>query len=123
MTADRELIIQLTRNLVNNALKSGTETPVRVTLHARGFSVRDEGRGMTEEEVSQCREPFWKADPARTRASGGAGLGLAVCEAIARLHGTSLEIRSAPGRGTDVEFTLPLQPCEYTETGEQVSYE
>ncbi len=123
VTADRSLIIQLMRNLVNNALKSGTETPVRVTLHPRGFTVADEGKGMTAEEVKQCREPFWKADPARTRASGGAGLGLAICEAIAGLHGTSLEIRSEPGKGTTVEFTLPLHPCEDTETADQVSCE
>ncbi len=123
VTADRDLIIHLLRNLVNNALKSGTETPVHVTLYPRGFSVRDEGRGMTAEEVKQCKEPFWKADPARTRASGGAGLGLAVCESIAGLHGTSLEISSVPGRGTTVEFTLPLHPCEDTETAQQVSCE
>lgn len=121
VTADRALIIQVIRNLVNNALKSGTEKPVRVILHPRGFSVQDEGRGMTAEELKQCKEPFWKADPARTRASGGAGLGLSVCEAIAGLHGTSLEILSAPEKGTTVKFTLPLHPCEYTETAEQVS--
>ena len=78
---------------------------------------------MTAEEVSQCTRPFWKADPARTRASGGAGLGLSICQSIARLHGTSLEIRSTPGEGTTVDFTLPLHPCEYTETTDQVSFE
>lgn len=112
VTADRDLIVHLMRNLVNNALKSGTQTPVQVTLHPRGFSVSDEGRGMTPEEVSRCTEAFWKADPARTRASGGAGLGLTLCQSIARLHGTDLVIRSTPGKGTTVEFTLPLHPVE-----------
>ena len=112
VTADRDLIIHLMRNLVNNAGKSGTRTPVHVTLHPRGFSVSDEGRGMTPEESSRCTEPFWKADPARTRASGGAGLGLTLCRNIARLHGTDLVIRSTPGKGTTVEFTLPLNPAE-----------
>ena len=116
VTADRDLIIHLMRNLVNNAVKSGTLTPVRVTLHPRGFSVSDEGRGMTSEEVSRCTEAFWKADPARTRASGGAGLGLTLCRNIARLHGTDLVIRSTPGKGTTVEFTLPLHPVEDSET-------
>lgn len=121
VTADRALVIQLLRNLVNNAAKSGTETPVRVTLHEGGFTVSDEGRGMTEEEVRRCTEPFWKADPARTRASGGAGLGLTICREIAELHGTRLEIRSEPGRGTEVEFTLPLHPGEDAETADPVS--
>ena len=121
VTADRALVIHLMRNLVNNALKSGTQAPVHVSLHPRGFSVSDKGRGMTAEELQQCREPFWKADPARTRASGGAGLGLSICDTIAKLHGTSLVIRSTPGAGTTVEFTLPLHPCEYTETADQVS--
>ena len=116
VTADRDLIIHLMRNLVNNAIKSGTLTPVRVTLHPRGFSVSDEGRGMTPEEVSRCTEAFWKADPARTRATGGAGLGLTLCQNIARLHGTELVIRSTPGKGTTVEFTLPLHPVEDSET-------
>lgn len=116
VTADRDLIIHLMRNLVNNAIKSGSLTPVRVTLHPRGFSVSDEGRGMTPEEVSRCTEAFWKADPARTRASGGAGLGLTLCQNIAQLHGTELVIRSTPGKGTTVEFTLPLHPVEDSET-------
>ena len=55
------------------------------------------------------------------QASGGAGLGLAICRRIAELHGARLEIRSEPGRGTDVEFTLPLHPGEDAETADPVS--
>ena len=121
VTADRSLIIHLMRNLVNNAKKSGTETPVRVTLNPRGFSVSDEGRGMTAEEVAHCKQPFWKADPARTRASGGAGLGLTLCDSIAKLHNAELDIHSTPGKGTTIEFTFPLHPVEDSETADQVS--
>ena len=121
VTADRDLIIHLLRNLISNAGKSGTLTPVRVTLHPRGFAVSDEGCGMTPEQISHCTEAFWKADPARTRASGGAGLGLTLCQNIARLHGTDLVIRSTPGKGTTVEFTLPLHPLEDSETSNPLS--
>ena len=121
VTADRSLIIHLMRNLVNNAKKSGTETPVRVALNPRGFTVSDEGRGMTAEEVAHCKQPFWKADPARTRASGGAGLGLTLCDSIAKLHNADLEIQSTPGKGTTIEFTFSLHPVEYSETADQVS--
>lgn len=107
ITGDRSLIIHLLRNLVNNARKSGTKTPVRVSLFPNGFSVSDEGCGMNPEEVKQCTQPFWKADPARTRASGGAGLGLSLCAEIARRHNTELIIRSTPGQGTVVQFILP----------------
>ena len=121
VTADRDLIIHLLRNLVSNAGKSGTLTPVRVTLHPGGFSVSDEGRGMTPEQISHCTEAFWKADPARTRASGGAGLGLTLCQNIARLHGTDLVIRSTPGKGTTVDFSLPLHSAEGTGTPDPLS--
>ena len=76
---------------------------------------------MTAEEAAHCRQPFWKADPARTRASGGAGLGLTLCDSIAKLHNAELEIRSAPGKGTTIDFTLPLHPVEDSETANQIS--
>ena len=112
VTADRDLIIHLMRNLVNNAGKSGTRTPVHVTLHPRGFSVSDEGRGMTPEESSRCTEPFWKADKARTRSQGGAGLGLSLCQQIAELHQGTLSFDSSPGVGTKVIFTTSIQPVD-----------
>ena len=121
--ADRALLVHLLRNLVKNAQASGSPSPVRVTLRPGGFTVSDEGRGMSEEEVARCAEPFWKADPARTRKSGGAGLGLAICRQIAALHGADLAIRSEPGKGTSVEFTLPLHPGEDSETAGAVSCE
>ena len=99
---ERELTIQLLRNLVVNAQRAGGDVPVRVTLRADGFTVADHGCGMTKEQISRAFEPFYKADKSRTRAAGGAGLGLTLCRKIAELHGGTLRIDSAPGQGTTV---------------------
>ena len=101
---ERELTIELLRNLVVNALRAGGDAPVRVTLHADGFAVSDAGCGMTKEQIARAFEPFYKADKSRARAQGGAGLGLTLCRKIARLHGGDLSIVSEPGRGTTVVY-------------------
>ena len=100
--AERELTIQLLRNLVVNAVRAGGNAPVRVKLHPDGFDVADEGCGMTREQIQRAFEPFYKADKSRARAAGGAGLGLALCARIAALHGGRITIDSEPGRGTKV---------------------
>ena len=64
-TAERELTIQLLRNLVVNAQRAGGETPVVVTLLPDGFSVADTGCGMTSEQIARAFDPFYKADKAR----------------------------------------------------------
>ncbi|MBP3523925.1 MAG: HAMP domain-containing histidine kinase [Clostridia bacterium] len=99
---ERELTIQLLRNLVVNAQRAGGDVPVRVTLRPDGFTVTDHGCGMTKEQIERAFEPFYKADKSRTRAAGGAGLGLTLCRKIAELHGGTIDITSEPGRGTTV---------------------
>ena len=103
-TGERELTIQLLRNLVVNAQRAGGESPVVVTLLPDGFSVADTGCGMTREQIARAFEPFYKADKARTRSAGGAGLGLALCRKIAALHCGELCISSEPGQGTTVVY-------------------
>lgn len=99
---ERELTILLLRNLVVNARRAGGEAPVCVTLHPDGFDVTDCGCGMTEEQLAHAFEPFYKADKARTRGAGGAGLGLSLCRKIARLHRGDVRIESKIGKGTRV---------------------
>lgn len=99
---ERELTILLLRNLVVNAQRAGGKEAVRVTLHPDGFDVTDYGCGMTKEQIARAFEPFYKADKARTRRAGGAGLGLPLCRKIARLHHGKLHIESEIGRGTRV---------------------
>ena len=99
---ERELTILLLRNLVVNAQRAGGKEAVRVTLHPDGFDVTDYGCGMTKEQLARAFEPFYKADKARTRSAGGAGLGLPLCRKIARLHHGELHMESEIGRGTRV---------------------
>ena len=99
---ERELTILLLRNLVVNAQRAGGKEAVRVTLHPDGFDVTDYGCGMTKEQIARAFEPFYKADKARTRSAGGAGLGLPLCRKIARLNHGKLHMESEIGRGTRV---------------------
>ena len=99
---ERELTILLLRNLVVNAQRAGGAEPVCVTLYPNGFDVTDCGCGMTREQIARAFEPFYKADKARTRGAGGAGLGLSLCRKIARLHRGDIRIESEIGQGTRV---------------------
>ena len=109
-TAERELTILLLRNLTVNALRAGGNAPVRVTMLADGFSVSDNGCGMTKEQMDRAFEPFYRADKSRARAQGGAGLGLTLCRRIAQLHGGRLDITSKPGQGTTVVYRFVTTP-------------
>ena len=61
---------------------------------------------MTEEQLTHITEPFYRTDKSRSRAEGGAGLGLALCKRIATIHGGELQFESAPGKGTRVTVTF-----------------
>ena len=69
-------------------------------------SVKDRGRGIPPEALSRIMEPFYMVDKSRSRAEDGAGLGLALGQRIAQVHGTSLRYESKVGRGTVVSFVL-----------------
>ena len=99
------------RNLVDNALRDGPAgSTVRVTLasdaHAVHVTVADDGPGFPDEFRPRAFEPFTRADPARDRATGTAGLGLAIARGIVDAHGGSIALGSPPG-GV-VELHLPL---------------
>ncbi len=103
----------LIRNLINNALThgDGEQLPV-VSLQRHGgaleFAVQDFGRGIDQKHIDKVTEPFYRADPSRTRATGGFGLGLHLCALIAKAHDGELSITSPAGSGTTVTLTLPV---------------
>lgn len=102
------LLSMLFDNLTDNALKACAEGG-RVVLKctAGTASVEDNGKGMTGEELLHITEPFFRTDKSRSRAEGGAGLGLALCKNIAEAHGTKLRFESKIGEGTKIfiDFT------------------
>ena len=106
-----DLFKTLMINLVDNARKASKKNDT-IELFGKaengGYAlyVRDHGRGMKKEELSKITEPFYMIDKSRSRAQNGAGLGLALCQRIAELHGTALEYDSEPGKGTTVRIFL-----------------
>lgn len=74
------------------------------------FTVEDQGVGMDEEELGRITEPFYRADRARSRAAGGAGLGLSIAEMIVKRYGGTMTFASRPGEGTRVTVELPGAP-------------
>ena len=114
LLADAQLIQTLLYNLADNARKA-MEGPLRqILLQGRrvegGYrlTVSDTGRGIPADQLGRITEPFYMVDKSRARRQGGAGLGLALCQRIALLHGSGLEFLSKPGEGTAVSCTLPL---------------
>lgn len=100
---DRDLFESLLINLIDNAAKAcrpGDE--IRLYGEKNAIFVQDQGCGIPAEEVQRVTEAFYMVDKARSRKAGGSGLGLALCERIAKLHGARLHIESEPGKGTKV---------------------
>jgi signal transduction histidine kinase len=110
---DVDLLKQLLLNLVDNAL---TYTPpgghVDLSLYvADGYAhlaVQDTGPGIPPAEVARIFERFYRLDRARSRRSGGAGLGLAIARWIAEVHGGRIDVDSIVGRGSTFTVVLPL---------------
>jgi signal transduction histidine kinase len=110
--ADPARVSQVLRNLLANAI---THTPEggTVTVAARtgadrvAVSVEDTGRGIAAEDLPHVFDRFYRADASRTRATGGAGLGLAIVRQLVEAHGGQVSATSEPGHGSRFTFTLP----------------
>ena len=110
---DGTLIDLLFSNLTDNAIKACRDGEIKkVTVKAEKkadgilVSVSDTGRGMTEEELRHITEPFYRTDKVRSRADGGAGLGLTLCRRIVEAHEGKMEFSSVLSEGTTVYVTL-----------------
>ena len=132
LAGDREELLQVFQNLVDNAIKYG-RIGSRVTLEAKrqqptesqaarriggptlSISVRDQGEGIPRAHLTRLTERFYRVDAARSRKMGGTGLGLAIVKHIVSRHKGLLTIDSTIGQGSCFTVHLPLHPTE-TET-------
>lgn len=111
LTIEPDLIKTLCFNLVDNARKAMDGSG---SIHILGekvidgyrINIIDDGKGIPKDELSKITEAFYRVDKSRARIQGGAGLGLAICDEIVKLHRGKMEFVSTLGVGTTVSVTL-----------------
>ncbi len=113
---DRTRLQQVVANLIDNAIKYTQECgTVEVSVHRESgkavLQVSDNGGGIPAEAVPHVFERFYRVDKARSRASGGAGLGLSIAKAICAAHGAEISVSSQEGRGSCFRVEFHLAPA------------
>lgn len=106
---DLDLFKEVLLNLVDNALNvssAGKSIAIGAEIYNKRncVYVRDEGKGISEEDISKIFEPFYRVDQSRARKAGGMGLGLSICNEIIKAHGAEFKVESELGQGTVVRI-------------------
>jgi two-component system cell cycle sensor histidine kinase PleC len=119
--ADMRALKQVLLNLLSNSVKftpRGGVITIQAALEAgpKGdrmrIGVRDTGIGISDKDLARLTRPFEQIESQLSKTQQGSGLGLALTKSLVEMHGGLLEIESAPGKGTTVSFTLPLQQTD-----------
>jgi signal transduction histidine kinase len=108
--ADPRRIVQVLRNLLVNALTYARSSLVIASVvHDAHVELRvtDDGEGVAPEHAERIFDRFYRADAARSRTTGGAGLGLAIARQLVELHGGTIHLENHPGAGASFVFTIP----------------
>jgi signal transduction histidine kinase len=109
VNADFEKLQIVFRNLIDNALKYSTDN-VKIDIKEQSGEVliwfKDNGIGIAAEDLKYIFEPFYRADPSRSRKTGGFGLGLSICKKIIDAHKGEIVIKSHVNQGTEVLLKL-----------------
>lgn len=113
MVGDRQQILTALRNLVSNAVTySPDQTRVAVAARSQDgmieIDVKDQGIGIASHDLDRIFERFYRADPARSRATGGTGLGLSIVKHVCENHGGDVSLWSEVGVGSTFTLRLPL---------------
>jgi two-component system, OmpR family, sensor kinase len=105
----RQVLDNLLRNVrVHTPLTAAATVTVRAGAEHATLTVADQGPGIDPEHLADVFDRFWRSDRSRTRATGGAGLGLAIVAALVAAHGGTITVANAPGGGAVFTVTLPL---------------
>jgi two-component system phosphate regulon sensor histidine kinase PhoR len=112
MVADRRRLLQVARNLLDNAIKFSPEgDTVRLAAESgpgwAGFSVSDNGPGIPRAEREKIFQRFYQVDRSRSKTRPGTGLGLAIVKHLVQLHHGTVEIEAEAGRGSLFRIRLP----------------
>lgn len=107
------LLNQLVTNLIVNAIqynRDGGEVRIELRSDAKSnlLIVDDDGIGIPENDIPHLFDRFYRVDQARSRNTGGNGLGLAICKRIVEIHHGSIEVRSKVGEGSNFTIRFPL---------------
>ncbi len=121
---DKDRLRQVVDNLLANVrahTPPGTSTTVRVDQLGEDaeVTVHDSGPGMPADEARHVFERFYRADPARSRISGGSGLGLSIVSAIVAAHGGTVAAESSPGNGMAVTVRIPMSSSDQDQDQDQ----
>ena len=111
--ADPERLAVALDALIENAVNHTRERDtIEVSVHRNDgtavVSVRDTGAGIPAEDLDRIFDRFARADPGRSRHTGGSGLGLPIVRAIVQAHGGTIDVQSVEGTGTTFEISLPV---------------
>jgi len=114
LNADEELIKRMILNLLDNAVKytpEGGEISLALEKHngSAEIVVRDTGIGLSQTDQQRVFDRFYRVDKARSRALGGAGLGLSIARSIVEAHGGNITVDSTPRHGSTFTVSLPLK--------------
>lgn len=112
VNGDAALLISLVQNLITNAVKYGKDNGhVNVRVYTEKdsacVSVRDDGIGISADDLERIWNRFYQADRSRSDEMRGVGLGLSLAQQIARLHGGAITASSTPGEGSEFVFSMP----------------
>jgi len=115
VTGDRDRLIQVVSNLVNNAVKYSPEGgTVTISTRAEGgyalITVADTGLGIPPDEIAHVFERFRRVRSGAAQSIAGTGLGLTIVKQIIEMHGGKIWVESALGHGSAFHFTIPLAP-------------